>query len=108
MRTLIIGLGNIGMGYDYELDDSHIQTHARAVCLHNSFELAGGVDLCQNKREKFENLYKAKSFKNLPIALQEVMPDLVIISTPSPTHFDTLKTVFKFSIPEIILCERHF
>ncbi len=106
MRTLIIGLGNIGMGYDYELDNSYIQTHSRAAFLHQDFELVGGVDLSEHKREKFKNKYKSKSYKTIKDALENTQPDFIIISTPSSIHYETLETVFQYSSPEVILCEK--
>ncbi len=94
------------MGYDYELDNSYIQTHSRAAFLHQDFELVGGVDLSEHKREKFKNSYDSKSYKIIQEALEDTKPDFIIISTPSSIHYETLETVFQYSSPEVILCEK--
>ena len=47
--VLIIGLGNIGMRFDYENNSKNIiLTHAKAFKLNNNFNLIGGVDIKDN------------------------------------------------------------
>ena len=42
---LIIGLGKIGMEYDYKLKNNNkIFSHSKAIFLHKHFKLIGGVD----------------------------------------------------------------
>ena len=54
---LIIGLGQIGMGYDYKLvNKSVIYTHAHAIEKHPKFNLIGGVDNSEEKKILFEKL----------------------------------------------------
>ena len=50
---LLIGLGQIGMGYDLLLDDQFILTHAKAISLHKDFNLVAAVDTSNELRKKF-------------------------------------------------------
>ena len=53
-KCLVIGLGQIGMGYDLDCDpNTSVYSHARAISLHPDFELVGAVDLSQLLRSTF-------------------------------------------------------
>ena len=44
IKALIIGLGNIGMGYDISTKNKNlIYSHAKALSLHKDFNLLGGI-----------------------------------------------------------------
>jgi predicted dehydrogenase len=104
---LIIGLGQVGMGYDYKKNNNKlILTHANAINKHPEFNLIGGVDLSSEKRENFEKLYNKLTFSDLDLALEKLKPTLVVIATPTETHSSVLAKVIKLSKPKIILCEK--
>ena len=53
--ALIVGLGQIGMGYDLSLaPDQFVYSHARALSLNPEFKLVGGVDPDRAKRRDFQ------------------------------------------------------
>ncbi|TGM60690.1 Gfo/Idh/MocA family protein [Leptospira vanthielii] len=105
--VLIVGLGQIGMGYDSLLDSSeYILTHARACSVHPDFTLVGGVDASQKNREKFESLYSGNGYENVEAALAEQKPDLVIVSTPTETHLEVIEQITSYHTPKAILCEK--
>ena len=56
-NTLIVGLGNIGMIYDYDISSRNIFSHAKALTTHSDFFLIGGVDPIEKNREKFKSRY---------------------------------------------------
>ena len=108
-RTLVIGLGNIGMLYDYEKDsNSQFYTHAKTIYSHPRFELLGAVDPDSNRRSMFESKYKAPAFDFLHRALQDLSPDLVVIATPANTHFEVFSEVVSNKHVRTILCEKPF
>ena len=44
--VLLVGLGQMGMGYDLNLDPSkYIQSHSRALQIHPDFDFFGAVDI---------------------------------------------------------------
>ena len=106
-NVLIIGLGQIGMGYDLELDpDAFVLTHARAFGTHSSFRLVGGVDLLQQRCELFGKHYGCYASSDLAAALRQTEPDVVVIASPTRQHGAVLRAVLEQSEPRLILCEK--
>ena len=84
---LIVGLGQIGMEYDYgKIKEKSIFTHAHAINKHPNFELIGAVDISEKKRDRFEQLYVTPTFNDIDTALKELKPEIVIIATPTITQ----------------------
>lgn len=106
-KCLLIGLGQIGMGYDLGNESTNVVlTHARAFSLHSSFELSGAVDPEFGRRELFEKFFGCPSFPTIASALQALSPSVVVIATPTEQHHLTLREVLANSTPKIILCEK--
>lgn len=106
-KTLLIGLGRIGMEYDLNLDgNSYVYSHARALSLHPEFELIGAVDPDQGCRKIFEQTYSKPAYENLEMALREGNPDIVVIASPTWGHAEVLGDVLQHSTPHAILCEK--
>lgn len=108
MRSvLLIGLGDIGVGYDLEMPmQKYVLSHARAFSEHPKFELSAGVDTCSSHRDRFTNKYGAPSFSNVDDAYLVLSPDLVVVATPTDSHLEIVRDVFKFGKPKAILCEK--
>lgn len=105
--TLIVGLGQIGMGYDLGLNpESHVCSHARAFNIHPAFHLLGGVDTEEQQRRGFEREYHYPAFADVETALVRVQPELIVIAVPTPSHGEVLRRAFKLSRPVAILCEK--
>ena len=106
-KTVIIGLGNIGLKYDYNFDHSeYILTHSQAVNAHPDFELVAGFDTNIINREQFEKKFKRPSYSKLDSLNNISEIDVVVISVPTEFHLDAVKKVFKFSRPNLILIEK--
>jgi len=106
-KVLIVGLGNIGMGYDfYDHSQEKILTHAKAFHLHKAFKIVGGVDVDSELRIKFKDRYSCHAFSDLKDALSYTGPDVVVISTPTEFHMHDIELVLNESNPSIILCEK--
>ena len=106
-RTLVVGLGQIGMGYDLNHDpDQFILTHARAFQMHPDFELVGGVDGDSARVSLFEAKYSRPGYLNLEAALINLNPEVVVISTTTNQHAPIVKSVLNLTQPEAILCEK--
>ena len=107
ISTLIIGLGQIGMGYDLGLDAaSYVYSHARACSLHPGFRLIGGVDPDDNVRDVFAKTFGCPAYQNLNIALEQHQPELVIVAVPTILHARTIDRGLAGSKPRLILCEK--
>lgn len=106
-RTLVVGLGQIGMGYDLNHDPNRfVLTHARSFQIHPNFELAGGVDSNPERTMLFQEKYSCTGYASLETALIDIEPDVVVIATPTFQHYQTVNTVLKTSKPQAILCEK--
>ena len=106
-KCLIIGLGQIGMAYDLNIDTSKaIYSHARAFSLHPAFKLCGGVDFSATQRATFESHYGAPSYPDIESAMTSEMPSVVVIALPTTLHVAAINTVLLHSTPKVILCEK--
>ncbi|MFA5824703.1 MAG: Gfo/Idh/MocA family oxidoreductase [Gallionellaceae bacterium] len=106
-KVLIIGLGQIGMGYDLALDpDEAIYSHARAFSAHPAFELSCAVDPNESQRDQFIQHYSQPAYADLESALNEKAASVVVIASPTVNHSKTLATVLANSNPKVILCEK--
>ena len=105
-KVLIIGLGNIGMGYDFELDKAYVLTHVRAFALHNNFEITGVVEKEKTKIIEFKKKYNSPCFNNIDDALQSIDADVYVVATPSSSHADIINKVLDTKKPKFILCEK--
>lgn len=106
-KVLIVGLGQIGMGYDIESDPkTRIATLARAFNEHPEFALAGGVDLDSARRRLFEDHYACPSFSNLEDGIKKTRPDVIAIAVQTEFHWHVLSQVLQIVTPKAILCEK--
>lgn len=106
-KVLIVGLGNIAVGYDLSNKNRDcVKTHANAFNMHESFTLLGGVD-CDDKACKlFEDNYHVPSYNNLNDALINTNPDLIVVSTPTSFHLENIKIIVMHNSVKVILCEK--
>jgi predicted dehydrogenase len=107
LGALIVGLGEIGMGYDLDLDPvQYVYSHARAFSQHPAFHLVAAVDLDLKRRQAFMKTYKHPAYADIETALGQHQADLVVIATPTPLHKKTLEKVLSQSQPKVVMCEK--
>jgi predicted dehydrogenase len=106
-KVLIVGLGKIGLQYDYYLDPANfIFTHSNAFSQHPGFELVGGVDNNIKNRTLFSEKFNAPTFNSLEEALNQINPEIIVIATPSDSHLTFIKIALTLASPKLILCEK--
>lgn len=108
IEALVVGLGQIGMGYDLDDDslDSRVASLSRAFACHPLFDLVGGVDSSAHRRELFTSHYAKPVFSSFADALEEIAPDLVAISVPTEAHYQVFLEVIQARSTKAILCEK--
>jgi len=106
-KTIIIGLGQIGMGYDLNLEqDTYVLSHARAFDSHPDFQMVAGVDPATESRRAFEQAYQCPAYADIDAAMREHSPEIVVIALPTAQHGDILQRVLAQSDIKAVLCEK--
>ena len=108
-NSIIIGLGKIGCGYDYNHQPDHyILTHAQAIKHHPSFRLIGGIDTSSNMRKKFENKFNAPTYDNIYEMnnIIDIDIDVVVVSVPTTDLYQIFNDVISTISPKLILLEK--
>jgi len=107
-HAAVIGLGQIGQGYDYNDSKSNaITTHCSAYYSHPSFELVGAVDIDDEKRMLFEKKYEINSFSSVSELFKSTPVDIISICVPTEFHYDSFIELVDFNIKTVI-CEKPF
>jgi len=105
----VIGLGQIGLGYDYDCQDSSILlTHSAALNFHDGFELVAAVDPDPEKRRKFEK----KNSRPAYAALEDLhrshgTVEVYTVGVPTLHHHSACEAILGFG-PRALLCEKPF
>jgi predicted dehydrogenase len=105
-KVLVVGLGQIGMGYDLLLEADFIYSHARAFATHPDFELVGGVDSDADRRAVFEQTYACPAYADIGAALVAHAVDVATIAVPTSYHHAVLMEILEHARPQAILCEK--
>lgn len=107
LSALVVGLGQVGMGYDLTLPpDKYVLTHCRAFQQHPDFELIAGVDPDAGRRNLFEIHYGCPAYPDIDAAAACQRPTVVAVSAPTLIHRDIVHSVLSSTTPEAILCEK--
>jgi hypothetical protein len=116
-RALLIGLGQIGCGYDAHLPFAWDQpyssastlSHARALACHPGFELVGGVDPSPTACDRFAGLYHLPTYVDLSawrIASTGPDPDVVVIAVPPQLQPALVEQLLCLMRPRLLLLEK--
>ncbi len=109
-KAAVIGLGNIGMMYDLELQRPHPSTHVFAYEQSDAYQLVCGIDGDKDKREILKSVSLDSMFYlSLDKAIEDGAMagiDAVSICTPPNTHLDLIIKLLIHRIGRIIFCEK--
>jgi predicted dehydrogenase len=106
-KAILVGLGQIGMGYDLSLSPENcVYSHARALSLHPAFILVGAVDPSAQARNTFQEVYRVPAYEGLEKALEQHNPDLIVIASPTTMHHESVLMLLNSCRPKAILCEK--
>lgn len=105
-KVLIIGLGQIGMLYDFELEKKYIFSHARAFTENKMFSVIAAVDIDKEKRDKFSQVYNRYVYETIEEAVDQHNFDVVVISVITEAHYQVFLKLVTLCRPKIILCEK--
>ena len=104
-KVIIVGMGNIGYFYDYNLNKRNIFTHFRAFKKSNYFDIVGCVEK-NLKKKKFLKKKIKNIHSNIDTLDDDLNPDLVVVACSTRSHLKMIyKLINKFK-PKVILCEK--
>ena len=108
LRTVVVGLGNIGMGYDLSSGSPDtVMTHVRALRQNPVTYLSGAVDPDRTKLKSFEDLTQRPGFESIISIGNSDAVNLAIIASPTNKHLDTIEVALgQFDDLRAILCEK--
>lgn len=96
-EILIIGCGSIGALYD--INGSNINTHAKALDKNAEYH----VSIFDNNSDNIKQTLQRFNFTHLKELHYNF--DVIIIATPTPSHFEFLKEAIHNKTP-IVICEK--
>lgn len=106
-KSLVIGLGNIGLTYDLDPKRRYISSHTVAYVEHPAIELVAASDVDEDKY----SVLKVKSpqtvfYLDYKAMLKDHKVDVVSICTPPTTHLQIIQDVLEYNSPKLIFCEK--
>lgn len=111
-RTLLVGLGDIGMGYDLISESAptgtsrtSVRTHASAIAACTATELVCGVDPSPDRRRRFQAAFNASARASVE-GLSGIQVDMAVVAVPTASHVDVAITVMNTCAPRLLLCEK--
>ena len=90
----IVGLGQIGQGYDYDAsDDRLVLTHATAYRYHPGFDLVAAADPDPEQRERFVRKFGLPAYADLESLISGHRPEVYSICVPTSQHFQIFQRI---------------
>ena len=106
-NCLIVGLGEMGMMYDYYKSKNSLFSHSNTILNDNFFKLVGGVDKNLKKRKLFFKKFNIPAEIKLKKFYKKKI-DILIVSANTNKHHKILKDALKIKKLKVVLCEKPF
>lgn len=105
----IIGLGNIGMLFDYDLDGQEVYlSHLKAFQQHPSFSVSWVVDTNEDLLKMARSRYGSGFSCYDTLESVEMIPDIVVIATPTEITRNLFQKVKHWAETKLFLLEKPF
>lgn len=105
--AVLVGLGQIGMGYDRHLPAmTHVLSHTRALLQHPRFRLLAAIEPDPALRQQFSAHTGLPAYDHIANLPDPVRADVVIVASPTATHPAVVEAVLTRIHPRAILCEK--
>jgi len=105
MNSILLGLGNVGLNYDYNLKKV-IFTHAKALFKSKKLNFFYAIDKSIQQRKKFKKKYKITTKIDIDDINLDEKIKLAIVSTSTNSHLQVLKKLVKFKSIKLVLIEK--
>lgn len=118
MKALVIGLGRVG--YEYSRTRGLEASHFGALCMSEKIDTVIGVDKNEVRLKDVEEWVNSAEFqtKKLPStkhfafysdyveAIKKEHPEITIVATPTPSHYEIMKDIVHPDGPDVICLEK--
>lgn len=104
-KGILVGLGNIGLKYDYNLK-KRILTHSSAITKCKNLKLLYSVDKNFNNRKKFVKKYNIPSYAKLIPSQKKV--DFITIAINTNQHYEIINFILENINVKLIIIEKPF
>lgn len=105
----VIGLGNIGLMYDFDPKRIRPASHSLGYVQNPNIDYVAAMDVRNEQQGSLHKLSRKTLFyTSLQEMLQSCKFDVVSICTPPANHYLDIMNIFKYSVhpPQIIFCEK--
>ena len=117
IKVLLVGLGQIGAGYDNTLaftfdqsrSGSQTLSHARALACHSGFDIESGIDPCPIARQKFSIIYDIPTYPDIQswqAAQSKNHLDMVILAVPPQIQPRLVREILSILSVKFLLLEK--
>ncbi len=104
LRCAVIGCGRIGCGFDDDIKNKIIRTHAGAYSTNNATKLVALCDIDKDKLQKYGKKFKVSGlYTNSAEMFKNEHLDCVSICTLADSHLDLVKEAVSYGIKGIFL-----
>ncbi|SFL89314.1 Predicted dehydrogenase [Paenibacillus sp. 1_12] len=106
-KAAIIGLGQIGLTYDFDIKRNVISSHTKAYVNHQQIDLVAASDIRPEQEVMLKRLSNKTSFyMNLSEMFEKHSIDIISICTPPTNRFQLIKQIIEEVQPKVIFCEK--
>ena len=105
IKTLLVGLGKVGLDYDYNKKNL-VLSHAKSIFKNKKLEFVGAVDKNFKKLIKFKKKFNISISKNLSKTIQIKKPVLIIVSVNTLNLYKTFNEIVKNKSIKYIILEK--
>lgn len=103
----LIGLGNIGLLFDYNRTEKSALSHAKAIFLNDNFNLKYVIDKDDKKFIKIREMFpQVNFFKDWDNIINKKDIDVLIIALPTDYHFKCLSSFINNNNIKVFLIEK--
>ncbi len=106
-NACVVGLGNVGAGYDMPPRPLLGNSHAGAIRLSPNVTLAGGADRDPMRGERFSEFWGPPAFDHCEDLFRHVSPDLVCVAVPPASQASVCRAAIRAGVKAVI-CEKPF
>jgi predicted dehydrogenase len=113
LNVLIVGAGSIGALKPDNIDflgKTPPLTHAHAVALSGSLKLVGICDTDYDTLLRATHKWQVTGYQKLEEAVKHCEPDIVIVATPTDSHFRVMNDILysPYHTPRLVIAEKPF